>query len=54
MNCGEYKIDTLLNHIYNTYFQAFIFDLIEFDRVLTHKINNIQHIDEQSRSEERL
>ncbi len=54
MNCREYQIDTLLNHIYNTYLQAFIFDLMEFDRVLTCKIDDIQHIDEPSRSEKRL
>lgn len=54
MNCREYQIDTLLNHIYNTYLQAFIFDIIEFGVVLTHRIDDIQHIDEQSRSEKRL
>ena len=54
MNCREHQIDTLLNHIYNKYLQSFIFDLIEFDRVLTHRIVDIQHIDEPSRSEKRL
>ena len=54
MNCRVYQIDNLLNHTYNTQLQAFIFDLIEFDRVLTCKIDDIQHIDEPSRSEKRL
>jgi len=40
--------------LYNTSIQSFIFDLIEFNRVLTHKIDDIQYIDEQSRSEKRL
>ena len=47
-----------MNHLfirlYNTSIQAFMFDLIEFDRVLTHRIDDIQHIDEPSRSEKRL
>lgn len=54
MNCIEYQIDNLLNHTYNTQLQAFIFNLIEFGVVLTHRIDDIQHIDEPSRSEKRL
>ena len=47
-----------MNHIlirlYNTEIQAFIFDLIEFDSVLTHTIDDIQHFEEQTTFEERL
>ena len=35
----------------NIKLQVFIFDLIEFDRVLTHRIDDIQYIDDPSGSE---
>lgn len=44
----------LLIRLYNTSTQTFVFVLIEFDSVLTHTIDDIQHFEEQTKFEERL
>ena len=43
----------LLNQIYHPYIQEFTFNLIEFDSVLAHTIDDIQYFEEQTKFEER-